>query len=83
MGKNCAIGDCSAQRRQLEESGHLWFRHSAYDVTSVPQWMPSLPQVHGSWQAVSMAIFDTNLYFAAKLTIHLNANYLKDIPKLQ
>jgi len=30
-----------------------------------------------------MATFDTNLHFAAKLTIHFNANYLNDIQKLQ
>jgi len=30
-----------------------------------------------------MATFDTNFYFAAKLTIHFNVNHLNDIPKLQ
>jgi len=27
-----------------------------------------------------MATFDTNLHFTSKLTTHLNANYLNDIP---
>ena len=30
-----------------------------------------------------METFDTKLHFAAILTIHFNANYLNDIPKLQ
>jgi len=37
---------------------------------------PSLQKLTGSF-------YGTSLHLAAKLTIHFNANYLNDIPKLQ